>query len=121
MKSASPVRLKSKAFALEIIDASEMLNRKHQFIISKQLLKCGTSIGANIVEAQDAQSKADFISKLSISLKEARETSYWLELINDASLLDDASLRPLFLHIKELIALLTAILITSRKNVNSQL
>ncbi len=67
-------------FALLIIEYSELLEEKRKFVIAKQLLKSGTSIGANINEAQNAESKADFIHKLKISAKEAKETEYWINL-----------------------------------------
>jgi four helix bundle protein len=73
---------KSFTFAVRIVKLYKYLcNDKKEFVLSKQLLRSGTSIGANINESQDAQSKNDFISKLSISLKEARETKYWIELL----------------------------------------
>lgn len=71
---------KSFEFALEIIEYAELLEEKKKFVISKQLLKSGTSIGANVNEAQSAESKADFIHKLKIADKEANETEYWLKL-----------------------------------------
>ena len=67
-------------FALEIVSYCELLESKRKYVVSKQLLKSGTSIGANVREAQNAESKADFIHKLKISAKEADETAYWLEL-----------------------------------------
>lgn len=70
----------SLEFALHIINYSELLEEKRKFIIARQLLKSGTSIGANINEAQNAESRADFIHKLKISAKEANETDYWLKL-----------------------------------------
>ena len=73
---------KSFKFAIRIVKLYKYLcNEIKEFIVSKQLLRCGTSIGANINEAQDVQSKNDFISKLPISLKEAREAKYWIELL----------------------------------------
>ena len=75
----------SKKFALRIIKLYVFLcEEKKEFIMSKQVYRCGTSIGANIAESMNAQSKADFVSKLSISLKEATETKYWLELLHDS-------------------------------------
>ena len=71
-------------FALLIIEYTELLEEKHKFIIAKQLLKSGTSIGANINEAQNTESRADFIHKLKISAKEANETDYWLKLCHKA-------------------------------------
>jgi len=70
----------SLEFAVDIIDFSELLEENKKFVIAKQLLKSGTSIGANIREAQNAESKADFIHKMKIAIKEADETEYWLTL-----------------------------------------
>ncbi len=77
----------SLEFALQIIQYTEKLEEKRKFVISKQLLKSGTSIGANINEAQNAESRADFIHKLKISAKEANETEYWLKLCQKAKLI----------------------------------
>ncbi|MGC4041626.1 MAG: four helix bundle protein [Flavobacterium sp.] len=73
-------------FSLMIIKLYILLKNEHEFIISKQLLRCGTSVGANVEEAIAAQSKKDFISKLSIANKEARETKYWLRLLDKSAL-----------------------------------
>jgi four helix bundle protein len=81
----SVLKTKSYQFALEIISTYKELTLKKEYILSKQLLRSGTSIGANIREANNAQSKADFIHKLSISLKESDETDYWLDLLKDSS------------------------------------
>lgn len=75
----------SSQFALQIIEYTELLERQHKFVIARQLLKSGTSIGANINEAQNAESRADFIHKLKISAKEANETEYWLKLCQMAA------------------------------------
>ena len=78
MKSPSIIQVKSYAFAIRIVKLFQLLSEtKKEFVLSKQLLKCGTSIGANVKEAVQAESKADFIHKLNISLKEASETEYW--------------------------------------------
>ena len=80
----------SKKFALRVIKLYQFLNEeKKEFVMSKQIYRSGTSIGANIAESMNAQSKADFISKLSISLKEATETKYWLELLCDSGNISD--------------------------------
>lgn len=80
----------SKKFALRVIKLYQFLNEENkEFVISKQIYRSGTSIGANIAESINAQSKADFISKLSISLKEATETKYWLELLYDSGNISD--------------------------------
>jgi four helix bundle protein len=74
----------SLQFALQVIDYSELLETNHKFIIARQILKSGTSIGANIREAQNAESKEDFIHKIKIAAKEADETGYWLMLCDAA-------------------------------------
>ena len=80
---------KSKTFALKIIELYKYLcEEKHEYILSKQILRSGTSIGANAREGSRAQSKADFLSKMSISLKEADETAYWLELLYESCYID---------------------------------
>ncbi|MBQ7579451.1 MAG: four helix bundle protein [Clostridia bacterium] len=78
----------SLAFAVKIITLADELRQNHEYTISDQIARSGTSIGANISEAQYAQSKADFISKLQIALKEANETAYWLKLIKLAKKID---------------------------------
>ncbi len=80
MERRNVILEKSFEFALKIIEFSELLESKRKFIIAKQILRCGTSIGANVREAQSAESKADFIHKLKIADKEAIETEYWLQL-----------------------------------------
>lgn len=77
----NPIKERSFNFALSIVKLYKILQEKNEFIISKQLLRSGTSIGANIEEASAAQSKKDFLHKMSIASKEARETSYWLRLL----------------------------------------
>ena len=109
------IREKSFKFALDIINLFKQLNQKNEFIISKQLMRSGTSIGANIEEGLQGQSRADFISKLSISLKEAFETRYWLELLKYSHLVDinvDSYLN----KITEIIRILTSILKSSKIN-----
>ena len=79
-----PVYVKSFGFSLKIISLYKKLADAKEYILSKQLLRCGTSIGANVNEASAAQSKNDFIAKMSIASKEARETLYWLRLLKEA-------------------------------------
>jgi four helix bundle protein len=81
-KKENPILNLTFQFALDIIEFSEVLESKHKYVVARQLLKSGTSIGANIREAQNAESKADFIHKIKIAAKEADETEYWLLLIN---------------------------------------
>ena len=102
---------KSKAFALRIIKLYQYLcSEKKEFVISKQLLRSGTSIGANVKEAIRGQSKADFVSKMNISLKEASETEYWLELLHESEYLSDEQFNSIYTDCVELLKLLTAII-----------
>ena len=122
MKSANNVILvKSKVFALCIIELyKHLVYDKKEFVISKQLLRCGTSIGANIRESYNAQSKADFINKLHIALKEADETAYWLELLMESEIIDNQQFDSLYNDLKEIIALLTASIKTAKNNINNE-
>ena len=86
MKKENIIREKSLDFALKMIDLFKTLQKSNEYVISKQLLKSGTSIGANIEEASAAQSRKDFISKMAIASKEARETKYWLNLLERSQL-----------------------------------
>jgi four helix bundle protein len=90
MKSENVLQQKSFAFAIRIVNAYKYIVKQHsEYVLSKQLLRCGTSIGANVEESIGAQSKADFISKLSIAYKETRETIYWINLLHATGYLDD--------------------------------
>jgi len=116
MSKDGPSLKKSFDFALKIVDFCEYLNKKKAYVISKQLLKSETSIGANIEEAQFAESKKDFIHKMHISLKEAREARYWIKIIIRSGSAKKATVQELLKDVNELIALLTAIVKTSKKN-----
>ena len=108
---------KSFEFSIRIVKLYKFLsNSKKEYVISKQLLRCGTSIGANINEAQAGQTKKDFISKMSIASKEARETKYWIDLLVATNYLqkEDKHTLSLLLEIEELIKLLTSIVKTSQ-------
>lgn len=107
---SNPVLEKSKAFALLIISLYRYLTEeKKEYILSKQLLRSGTSIGANVREAVHGQSKADFYSKMFISLKETAETEYWLELLHESGSLEDRLFEGAYSDCKELLSILTAI------------
>ena len=111
------IETKSKVFALRIVRAYKYLQGKKELVMSKQLLRSGTSIGANVAEGQFAQSRADFVLKYSIALKEASETRYWLELLQDAGCLPkSASTRSLVADCTELIRLLVSSLKTAKRN-----
>ena len=115
----NPVFEKAYKFAIRIINCYKFLSeKKKETILSKQLLKSGTSIGANVTEAQGAFSKADFSSKISIAYKEALETKYWLNLLKDTHYIDDKSFESIIGEADEICKLLYAILIKSRKKDN---
>lgn len=111
----NPILLKSKKFAIRIIRLYQYLRRyKNKYILSKQILRSGTSIGANVREAMNGQSRADFIAKLSIALKEAGETQYWLELLQETDYIAERDFKELNSDCKEIIALLISIIKTSK-------
>jgi four helix bundle protein len=107
---------KSLSFGIRIVRCTKYLqNEKGEYVMSKQLLRSGTSIGANLHEGIYAQSKADFISKLSISLKEASETSYWLILLKETDYLTSDSYTSLKTDVDELIRIIISSLKTAKK------
>ncbi|MDD6641640.1 MAG: four helix bundle protein [Bacteroidales bacterium] len=109
------ILVKSKAFALRIINLYKYLcEEKKEFVLSKQIVRSGTSIGANVKEGSLAQSKADFAAKLSIALKEAGETEYWLELLHESNYIEKNAFTSIYTDNKELIKILTSILKTTR-------
>lgn len=106
---------KSYAFAVKIVKyCFEMQAKTREFVLSKQLLKSETSIGANVEEAQGAISKAEFIAKIQIALKEAKESKYWIRLIIDTRIFDSPEKEKLLADCSELIILLTSILKTAK-------
>jgi len=105
----SIVRKKSFCFALEIIDLYRDLQAHKEYVLSKQLLRSGTSIGANVEEATAAQSRRDFVAKMAIAAKEARETKYWLQLLQESQLAP-INLTNEIAKADELIKILTAII-----------
>ena len=108
---------KSKAFALRIIKMYKYLTEeKKEYILSKQVLRSGTSIGANAREASRSQSKADFYAKLYISLKEADETQYWLELLYESGYLPEKEYKTIYEECEELVRLLVSITKNQKKN-----
>ena len=115
---------KSLAFAYRCINLYKYLvyeRDKKEFVMSHQLLKSGTSVGANIRESKNAQSVADFISKLSIALKEADESQYWIELLRYGEFLSEKEFESMNNDIKEIIAILTSIIKTEKKKLNNNL
>ncbi|OIV42784.1 four helix bundle protein [Flavobacterium johnsoniae] len=114
MERKNIIKEKSFAFAIDVVNLYKVLAEKREFVLSRQMLRSGTSIGANIREAEHAQSKADFIHKLSISLKEANETEYWLDLLYETKYLSDIDFLNIKPKITELLRLLTSIVKTSK-------
>ncbi|MGD9631007.1 MAG: four helix bundle protein [Pyrinomonadaceae bacterium] len=111
------LRQKSYLFALRIVRVYKFLSESNkEYVLSKQVLRSGTSIGANVVEATQAQSKADFVSKLSVSLKESFETEYWLNLLRDSEYLTDAQAESLISDCCELQKILTSSIKTAKAN-----
>lgn len=111
MKKANPAYEKAYAFALQIVQVYQCLCReKREFILSKQLLRCGTSIGANLAEANGAISEADLSGKVSIAYKETKETQYWLNLLKDSGYLDKSTFNTLSNQADELAAILFSII-----------
>jgi len=111
------VATKSYAFALRIIKLYKyLISEKKEYVLSKQILRSGTSAGANIKEAEHAQSKKDFINKMSIALKEANETEYWLMLLKDSEYISVDSFNSIHPDIEELIKLLASIVKSSKLN-----
>ena len=116
MAAQSIVGEKSLAFAKRIAMCYVFLKeKKSETVMSKQLLRCGTSIGANVREGQYAQSKKDFISKMNIALKEAGETDYWLDVIHSAGYFNDEEYSSLDADNKELLRMLASIVKTSKQ------
>src|SRR5690349_24792599 len=111
LKSESIIAKKAYSFALEIIKLyKRLVMDKKEFVLSKQILRSGTSIGANINEALAGQSKRDFVHKLAIALKEARETSYWLNLLKDSNFITQADFDLLNSSCNEIIKILNSII-----------
>ena len=110
MKSENVIQAKSYAFAVRIVLLyRHLLKEKREFVLAKQLLRSGTSIGANIEEAIGGQSRADFVSKLSIAYKEARETCYWLRLLKDTGYLTEQEFNSIYADSDELCRIIAAI------------
>ena len=120
MKVDNVVQAKSYQFAVRVIRLYQHLSEtKREFVLSKQLLRSGTSIGANVEEAIGGQSRADFVGKLAIAYKEARETSYWLRLLKDTDYLTETEFNSIHADAEELCRILGSIQKTTKNTPNS--
>ena len=119
-KDQSQICVQSKAFALRMVRLYRYLTEsKKEFVLSKQILRSGTGIGANVHEATQAQSRADFISKQSIALKEASETEYWLQLLIESSLVSKKQGEDLMHDLVSILRMLTASIKTAKSQKHS--
>jgi len=111
------LKAKSYQFAIRVVKLYQFLcSEKKEFVLSKQILRSGTSVGALIREAEFAQSRADFINKMHVALKEASETIYWLELLSDAHYIDEKIFQSLYADCEELMKILISTVKTSKNN-----
>jgi four helix bundle protein len=112
---------KTVDFAVRIVRFYQYLcKEKKEYVLSKQILKSGTSIGANVRESRNAQSKADFINKLNVALKEADETQYWLEIMERAEIIDSKQIESLHNDLYEIISILVSSIKTVKKKLKSE-
>lgn len=115
-RKESPLQAKSEVFAKRIIKLHQHLTKtRHEHVISKQILRSGTSIGANIAESKNAQSPADFISKLSMALKESGETEYWLKCLKESEYLSEKEFISIYSDNIEIGKMLTSSIVTMKK------
>ncbi len=112
----SIVKDKSYDFALRVVAVARRLRERKQYDFARQVLRAGTSIGANTEEALAGVSRADFVAKMAIASKEARETHYWLRLLRDSNTVEPEEIDPLIQDVEELIRILTAIVKTSQES-----
>ena len=115
-KEENPLRTKSFSFALRSINLYKHLTNQKEYVLSKQVLRSGTSIGANIMESNRAESRMDFVHKLSVALKEAAETEYWLCLLRDSQYITEPQTESLLAECLELQKMLTSSIKTAKRN-----
>ncbi len=117
MKNNNAILIKSKSFAVRCVKLYQYLqSEKHEYTMSLQLLRSGTSIGANIKESIYAQSRADFVSKMSIALKEAAETEYWIELLSETGYINEKQFNSIYADNREIIRMLISIIRTLKNS-----
>ncbi|HLA59875.1 MAG TPA: four helix bundle protein [Puia sp.] len=114
------IKIKSFAFAIRIVRLYQYLcNNRKEYVLSKQLLRCGTSVGALVRESEQAESRSDFIHKLSIAQKEINETIYWLELLHATGYLEETEFKSINQHAVEIIKILTSIIKSTKSKINN--
>jgi four helix bundle protein len=111
-----PIKDKSYKFAIRIVGLCKALNEQKEYVLSREVLKAGTYIGARVKEAQQAESRADFIHKLSVALQHASETEYWLELLRETDFIDQKTFDSYNDDCAEILRLLTSIIKSSKQN-----
>ena len=112
------IQQKTYDFALKIINTSKQMQMNKEFVLSRQLLKSGTSIGANVEEAIGGQSRKDFLSKISIAYKEARETKFWLRLLRDSNSMDTRHSEELLYQVYEILRIIGSIQRTTKSKLS---
>jgi four helix bundle protein len=112
------IQQKTYDFALKIINTSKQMQLNKEFVLSRQLLKSGTSIGANVEEAIGGQSRKDFLSKISIAYKEARETKFWLRLLRDSNSMDTRHSEELIYQVDEILRIIGSIQRTTKNKLS---
>ncbi len=120
MSKESIIKNKSFAFSIRVINLYKyLIKNKKEYVISKQLLRCGTSVGAMVREAQNAESKADFIHKLAIAQKECDESMYWIELLKETDYINTKEFNEIHKDANELLKILRSIILTTKQKINS--
>ena len=116
LKTDNLIQIKSYDFAIRIVKLYKyLIDKKKEFVLSKQILRSGTSIGANVEEALGGQSRADFISKLAVAYKEARETQYWIRILRDTNYITKKQAMSILEDINEILRIIAKIQITTKK------
>ncbi|MCC5919011.1 MAG: four helix bundle protein [Cryomorphaceae bacterium] len=120
MKNLNPIKDKSFAFAVRVVQAYKIISSdRKEFVMSKQLLRSGTSVGAMVREAEHAETKKDFIHKMAIAQKEINESMYWLELLKETDYLNLSEFESISIDAIEIIKLLTSIIKSTKANINN--
>lgn len=119
-KKENVIKSKTMNFALRIVNLYKFQQEKKEFVISKQLLRSGTSIGALVRESEHAESKMDFVHKLAIAQKEANESDYWLELLYKSEFIDENMFQSLNQDLREIQKIISSIIITTKNNMRKK-